>query len=128
MIIKNVCAEAERYNFDLDQQRKAAPKKTIDTVKIMARIDKLKDLYINDLLPKELYERDYNELSRLLKEAAAQESEERTAKPIDLKKFENFTESYQKLDQEARKAFWSRIIHSITVTPEGDFTLAFNQL
>ena len=127
-LINNVCAEAERYNFDLDQQRKAAPKKTIDTVKIMARIDKLKDLYINDLLPKELYERDYNELSRLLKEAAAQESEERTAKPIDLKKFENFAESYQKLDQEARKAFWSRIIHSITVTPEGDFTLTFNQL
>ena len=127
-LINNVHAEAERFNFDLEKQKKAAPKKTIDTAKVMARIDKLKDLYINDLLPKEIYERDYAELSHLLKEAAAQEAEDRSAKPLDLSKLENFVESYQNLSPESRKAFWSRILHHITITPEGDFTLSFNQL
>ena len=127
-LINNVRSEAEKFNFDLDQQKKAAPKKTIDTAKVMARIDKLKDLYMNDLLPKEIYERDYAELSRLLKEAAEQASEESSAKPLDLKQLDNFAESYQNLSPDSRKAFWSRILSKITVTPEGDFTLTFNQL
>lgn len=127
-LINNVRSEAEKFNFDLDQQKKAAPKKTIDTAKVMARIDKLKDLYINDLLPKEIYERDYAELSRLLKEAAEQATAESSVKPLDLKQLDNFAESYQNLSPDSRKAFWSRILSKITVTPEGDFTLTFNQL
>ena len=126
-LVANLRTEAEKFNFTLDQQRKSLPKKTVDTSKIMSRIEKLKDLYLNDLLPKEIYERDYNELSRILKEAA-QEKEEKSVKPLNLSKLDNFAESYQKLDLESRKAFWSRIISSITVTPEGDFTLIFNQL
>lgn len=127
-LVNNICAEAERYNFNLEQQKKAAPKKTIDTAKVMARIEKLKDLYINDLLPKDIYERDYKELSRLLKEAEQQEAEDRAAKPLDLYKLENFAESYQNLTAESRKAFWSRILRQIIVTPEGDYKLTFNQL
>ena len=127
-LINNIRSEAERFNFDLAQQRKAMPKKSIDTAKVMAKIEKLKDLYINDLLPKDIYERDYNELSRLLKEAAEQATIESSVKPLDLKKLDNFAESYQKLSPDSRKAFWSRILSKITVTPEGDFTLTFNQL
>ena len=127
-LINNLVSEAERYNFDLEQQKKTAPKKTIDTAKILAKIEKLKDLYISDLLPKEIYERDYNELSHLLKEAAAQEAAVPAAKALDLNKLENFAESYKKLTLESRKAFWSHIINQITVTPDGDYILTFNQL
>lgn len=127
-LINNVISEAEKFNFNLAATKKATSKKQIDTAKVMAKIEKLKDLYINDLIPKDMYERDYNELSRLLKEAAAQEAEEKSATPIDVAKLADFKASYAKLTPESRKALWSRILHRITVTLEGDIELTFNQL
>ena len=128
-LVGNLASEAEKYNFDLEQQqKKATPRKQIDTAKVMARIEKLKDLYLNDLLPKELYERDYNELSALLSEAASQQKEEALARPLDLSHLEQFEKTYETLTPENRKAFWSRVLKKITVTPEGDLKLSFNQL
>lgn len=120
----NIRDLAEAYNLSIAQKNKATPKKQIDTAKIMKKIEKLKDLYLNDLLPKEIYERDYTALSKLLAEAeAANVTEE---KPIDMTIFTDFHEAYKKLNDESKKAFWSRIIHKITVTPEGDYLLEFN--
>ena len=65
-LLDNIEYEAQRYNASVDQRKKSLPKKTIDTAKVMAKIEKLKDLYINDLLPKDIYERDYKALSALL--------------------------------------------------------------
>jgi len=127
-LIECVCSEAEKFNFNLAQQKKALPKKKIDTAKVMKRIEKLKDLYLSDLIPKEIYERDYLELTAILREAEAKEEQVRTLTPIDVTALKDFTKSYEKLAPESRKALWSRILKKITVTPSGDLELTFNQL
>lgn len=127
-IIDNMIAEAERYNFELSASVKPTRKKRIDTAKVVSKIEKLKDLYINDMIPRDMYERDYTMLSKLLVEAAAQEAESRETAPIDVAKLTNFKESYQKLSPEKRKALWSRILNKITINPDGSISLAFNQL
>lgn len=126
-LVESICAEAERFNFNLAQQKKALPKTKIDTAKVMKKIEKLKDLYLNDLIPKEIYERDYNELNRILKEAENKAEQVRTLSPIDVNALRNFTKSYEELTPESRKALWSRILNKITVTPTGDVELTFNQ-
>lgn len=127
-IIDNMIAEAERYNFELSATKKPTRKKHIDTAKITAKIEKLKDLYINDMIPRDMYERDYTVLSKLLAEAAAQEAESRETTPLDITKLADFKESYQKLTPENRKALWSRVLYKIIINPDGSITLAFNQL
>ena len=106
---------------------KRAPKKSIDRQKVMAKIEKLKDLYINDLIPKEMYEKDYLMLSALLNEAEKQESAEEK-RLIDIKQYKDLLAAYSTLDLESRKAFWSRVINKIVVTETGDFIVTLNQL
>lgn len=127
-IVDNMIAEAERYNFNLLASKKPTRKKQIDTAKITAKIEKLKDLYINDMIPRDMYERDYTALSKLLAEAAAQEAEDREIAPINVAKLADFKESYQKLTPDNRKALWSRILNKITINSDGSIDLAFNQL
>ena len=49
-------------------------------------------------------------------------------KPINMDYFDNFEETYQKLAPQSKKAFWSRTVKSIFVTPDGDFIITLNQL
>ena len=124
-LLKNVHIEADRYNADMEKKKKAAPRKTVDTAKIMAKIEKLKDLYLSDLLPKMMYEREYLALSAALEEATKQQ-EVAELKPIDTSIFDDLSETYEKLTDSSKKAFWSRILRQITVSPTGDVSIQFN--
>ncbi len=124
-LLQNLQLEAEKYNRMIRDQQKQGPKKLIDTTKIYAKLDKLKDLYLNDLISRESYEKDYFALTASLKEAE-QQNKEQTKKEIDVKKFKYALESYHKLSEESKKAFWSRTIKQITVTEEGTFHVVFH--
>lgn len=123
-LVENVKNEAKRYNTEIASKKKATPKKVIDTAKIMSKIEKLKDLYINDLLPKEIYEKDYISLSNLLKEANQQQTTD--SQPIDLSVFDGFEDMYSSLTENSKKALWSRVIKQIIVSESGELLVTFN--
>ncbi len=126
-ICENLKTIVEEYNISLKSKQKRGIKKSIDVPKIIAKIEKLKDLYLNDLLTREMYERDYTALSSLLKEAELDERVEEQ-KPIDTSFLKGFRETYITLDAEAKKAFWSRVIKKVVVTETGDLIASLNQL
>lgn len=121
-MLNNLEAELDKYNFHV---KKSAEKKRkpINTAKIMAKIEKLKDLYLNDLLPRDIYERDYASLLAQLEEAQVP-----TPQPIDTSFLANFRETYPTLDPEARKAIWGKIVDKISISSDGDISVTFNQL
>ena len=123
-LIQNIRSEADRHNAEIKKRKSSSPKKTVDTTKLWAKIEKLKDLYVSDLLPKQLYEADYNNIMRQIREAEAQQKEQ-DAKPIDTSIFNNFSELYGRLTEQGKKAFWSRILKKITVTEDGNFLIEF---
>lgn len=124
-VLDNVKHEAELYNISLESREKKTAKKAVDKSKILAKIEKLKDLYLNDLITRDMYEKDYLNLSSLLSDTEEKEKEA-NRKPIDLKQFDDFKNSYDKLDPEHRKAFWSRVISKIIVNKNGEKTLILN--
>ena len=93
----------------------------------MAKLEKLKDLYLNDLITRDMYEKDYLLLTTLLKESERQE-QQLDAKPIDLEKFKDLLDLYNELDPPSQKAFWSRVLNKVIVTPTGDYIVSLNQL
>ena len=123
-LLKNVRNQAEIYNLHVEKMQKSAPKKQIDTSKILKKIEKLKDLYLNDLIPKEMYQKDYEALSAQLVEAEKEVLPE--LKTVDMSIFDNFEEMYAGLDPESRKAFWSKTLKKINLSSEGDFSIEFN--
>ena len=126
-LLDNLQIEADKYNRKIQDQKKSMPKKAPDTTKINTKLEKLKDLYLNDLITKEMYEKDYLSLSAALNEAKTQEKE-LTQKEINTKKIKDIFRSYDKLTEESKKAFWSRTIKKITVTQEGTFDVHFQTI
>lgn len=77
--------------------------------------EKLKDLYLSDLIDRDMYERDYKALKAELDDVPAEEAR------IDPADISGALSLYASLDRPQRKAFWSRTISNITVSISGDF-------
>lgn len=115
-LLKNLVSVAEVHNVQLLKMSK--PKKTVDAGKIKAKMEKLKDLYLSDLIDRDVYERDYLNLKR---ELASSTKETPKIAPIDIDNIKSVLSVYKGLDKSSKKEFWSRIIKRIVVNNNGDF-------
>ena len=115
-LLNNLVSVAEVHNIQL--LRKSKPKKVIDAGKIKAKMEKLKDLYLSDLIDRDMYEKDYLALKEELDSAGRKEPEET---PIDIDGIKSGLSVYEKLDKSGKKEFWSRTIKRIVANNEGDF-------
>lgn len=125
-LLENIATKADEFNYNLLENQKRRPQKQIDANKIREKLERLKDLYISGLILKDMYEKDYESLTALLRDAENQLRED--IKPIDTSVFNDFAETYKTLTQEQRKALWSRLLSRIVVTENGDYLITFNQL
>lgn len=125
-LVDNLTLQAEAFNLSTASKPRAkAQKNAVDVKKIERKLSKLKDLYLDDFITKEAYEKDYKALTALLETAKETAAEEPRA--IDLRLFKQFDQLYSTLDPQGKKTFWSRTIKKIIVTPNGEFFLTFNQ-
>lgn len=120
-LLENLISSYEQYNLSL-AQRKAAIRPAVDTDKIKRKMEKLKDLYLNDLIEKESYERDYISLRDQLRAIYAPES--RMPKPVDIEPIKTVLSAYAGLTRQEKKEFWARTIGTITITNEDRFFVA----
>ena len=118
-LLSNLTQCAQDYNSQLSQKNRTA-QAVIDTDKIMAKLEKLKDLYLNDLIERGHYEKEYLQLRDLLQ---AQQVPEVEQHQIDIPALEESLSSYARLDPIHRKAFWSRVIQSVYITETEQFTV-----
>ena len=82
-------------------------------------MDKLKDLYLNDLIDRDAYEKDYTALRDELR--AATTANEKLPEPVNLKAVADALSAYSELSKEHKKEFWSRTIGKIVITNTDDF-------
>ena len=82
-------------------------------------MEKLKDLYLNDLISREIYERDYRTLEEDLSSSFL------APKIIDIDTISDAMSKYQSLSKASQKAFWSRILKRIEIDKEGQIFLMF---
>jgi DNA invertase Pin-like site-specific DNA recombinase len=125
-LLDNLVSKANEYNLSLEKNKKNRPQKLLDAEKIRMKLERLKDLYISNLILKDMYEKDFAALNALLHDAEQEARDD--LKPIDLDVFKGFRETYETADLTQRKAFWSRLLEKIVVTENGDYILTFNQL
>lgn len=86
--------------------------------KIKNKLDKLKDLYLDDLIDKETYQTDYKKYTQELTELEVKKTE---IKQRDFSKIEkilnsNYINIYNKLTTENKKRFWLSIIDKIYIS------------
>lgn len=115
-LVKNLLAQFAAYNVSISADEK--PDTKIDTSKIRRKMEKLKDLYLNDLIERDVYERDYSALKESLLEA---ERVKPKKKPVDLSAVADALKMYDGLSRTGKKEFWSRTVSKIVITNEDDF-------
>lgn len=115
-LLDNLMRGVKSVNVEI----RAKQRKPEDVSALRRRADKLTDLYLSDLIDRGKYEREFKELQARIEKA------EHAQKPIDAQEVNGLLNIYKSFSQEARKAFWSRLLKEVTISPEGEISFALN--
>lgn len=118
-LLDNLSAEAEKYIIKT-KEIISNTKITNNTEKIKAiskKIDKIKDLYLEDLIDKDRYKRDYTKYVKELEELQSTNIEPPKRDFSNLESIinSNFREIYNKLSTTNKRKFWLNIIDKIYI-------------
>ncbi len=119
-LLTNLEEEFKKYKLTIDSIKKLSIKKT-DPNKIKSlenKLDKLKDLYLDDLIDKNRYKKDYEKYTKELNKL--KKDEVSAMKIPDLSNVESLLNSdyikiYNSLDKENKKRFWVSLIDKIYI-------------
>lgn len=115
-LLTHIMDAVKDVNVSVREKQKAP----IPIEPIRRRMDKLTDLYMDDLISKAKYENEYRDLQTQLFEA------QRQPKPIDETEVMTALDAYGSLSRKAQKAFWSYLIKRLVPSEEGfNVTLTF---
>ena len=118
-LLENLLTEFMKYNERLEAEAQRA-KPLVDTARIRRKMEKLKDLYLNDLIERDIYEKDYTALSAELNAATKKPV---IGKPVNIDKLSDSLATYSTLSREGQKEFWSRTVRRIDITNEDVFSV-----
>ena len=117
-LLDHLISSFEEYNLSI-RQGAARTRPQIDEVKIRRKMEKLKDLYLNDLIDRDTYERDYTALRDQLREA--NEPAVQPPQPVNILAIQTALAAYSELSRQNQKEFWTRVISRITITNDDHF-------
>ena len=112
-MIDHILSGCIEYNAAITQQS-AAAKPTIDRAAVKRKMEKLKDLYLSDLIDREMYEADYLALKKQL-----EAPEPGKLELIDIDGLKSAIGAYDGLEPLERREFWRRIVKKISVDQDG---------
>ena len=125
-LLNNLTDLFKSYQLEIEQQNDFKP---IDESKIKDKISRLQDLYIEGLIDKVKYLKDYTSLNEELVNAEKHNSNQ---PKIDLEKLKKQLnkynrEWYNQADNQQKWAFWNNLIDSIIVYKEKNISIIFKK-
>lgn len=119
-LLENLIPNFEEYNIKLEAQKKAM--QPVDTERIKRKMEKLKDLYLSDLIDRSVYERDYCTFRDELQ--AAYNLQKPIQSPVDTEELKSLLSVYHSLSKVEQREFWRRIIGEIIITNDDRFLVS----
>lgn len=113
-IIAQLEAELSIMDSAAEAKKKAPPAKPAYSAAIKKKLDRLKDLYVDDLITKEQYKADYNRLTEQLAEASKPQQRNQIEKTRSIIA-NDFVEKYKASDRKKRRAMLLSIIDHIDI-------------
>ncbi|MCI8855417.1 MAG: recombinase family protein [Clostridiaceae bacterium] len=127
-LLKNIEDTINRYTIDYRMKSTKREKPKIDKANIKRKLSKLKDLYVNGLIPMEEYKADYDMYTAQL--AAVPESSVPTENFTELKNFltKDFRSIYASIRREDRRCLWRSIIQEIRIDAQNSISVFFGSV
>lgn len=117
-MLKNILLELKKYKIKSEIEEKTIINNNPQKIKsIENKILKLKDLYLDDLIDKETYKKDYEKYSKELSELRTVRTIKKTRDLSNLEKIFNsdYLSIYNQLSTPNKKKFWLSAIDKIYV-------------
>lgn len=115
-LCETVFATLDGYDLQIKARQVAHKTRVDSTLRITSRLERLKDLYLDGLMLRQTYEKEYAALTKRLEQEKRdfECSFEDLPEPVT-----SLREAYALFDGESKKAFWSRVISKMTVLEDG---------
>lgn len=125
-LLDHLQVELDGMEREYNQRRKQGQKKKpiVNRAAIMKKLDRLKDLYLDELITKEQYKTDYEKLTAQLDNPSAPAPRFREIKELI---GDHFQEDYAKLAPEQRKEFWRAVVDHVEVDGAGGMAFYFRR-
>ncbi|HWQ59269.1 MAG TPA: recombinase zinc beta ribbon domain-containing protein, partial [Clostridia bacterium] len=120
-LLNNMLSRVSAFNTHIASAD--TPRVGADESKIKRKMEKLKDLYLNDLIERPEYEAEYIALRDTL---IATKQEAPAPQQIDLTAMRAALSDYKMLSREAQKEFWSRTVRKIIITNDEQISIVLS--
>lgn len=118
-LLDRIFMSFESYSMSLSADGSREPPQ-VDKSKLNRKMEKLKDLYLNDLIDRDAYQQEYT----ALRDALRSVSEPSTPLPEHVRTtstVQDIRSLYAALSRENQKAFWSHVVGKICITEQDHF-------
>jgi len=124
-LLDNIESEIEKliYNYELEEIPHSKSK--INKTNIRKKLEKLKELYVNELIDIEMYKVDYNNYMSILN-TVDEVPKKRNIEPLKEFLNSNFKSLYIYLTQEEKRIFWRSIVSEIQIDCNNTITIIPN--
>lgn len=125
-LLENIVTQAEKYEAELEIAALQNPRPKVDRAAILHKLERLKDLYVADMIDMEAYRADYEKYTAQL----AQDEQEATPPPPDFSAIReifnaDFRKAYETWDLTQRRDFWRGVISAIYLDAENTPRIEF---
>lgn len=126
-MIDNLSSMIEKTVVEYEQAAKPARDKAAKIAKLEKKADKLKELFVNDLISIEEYKADKEKIIAQIEAIQAEAAEEPAVNTEALKVIQgmNIRGIYEGMDQEEKRRFWRAIVKVIWFNQQRDITVEF---
>ena len=123
-LLENIKDEINKHVIEMEVLQKKRGKPKIDKTEIRRKLERLKELYVNDLIDIDMYKKDYEDLTAKLNAA---EPEEPKADLTQLREFlkSDFLDVYDTLDNEPKRIVWRGIIDRLIISADNNISVKF---
>ncbi|MBY7008958.1 site-specific recombinase [Clostridium botulinum] len=121
-LLNNIESELKKFIYDYELEDIPKVKNKVNKTNIKRKLEKLKELYINDLIDIDMYKEDYERYTEILN-TKEEKIEQRNLQP--LKDFLNsdFKSLYSSISREEKRLLWRGIISEIQIDCNNDITI-----
>ena len=126
-LLLNVMTELDNWQTEWEIEAARAPKPKVDRAAIRRKLERLKDLYVDDLITMEQYKEDFTRYNLMLQQEA-----DEPPPPPDFEGLRKLLSGdlqsiYRTFDREQRRDFWRSIVQEIRLDGENDPRLVFRR-
>lgn len=124
-ILNNLENELREYQHSITVGKEKKKTKKINKSQIKAKLEKLKELYINDLIDIDMYKKDYDKYMDMLNDDANEDNKKKDYNYIQSFLDSNYKDTYHTLSNKEKRILLKSIVKKIVVSKENEITIVF---